>query len=81
MKKKFFGSNSLKQLLYKVKSMMESKADKTSITDFITSQQKESADIVEGYYEDENNFATIGYIDSEIAKNCISTQYAFEIKE
>lgn len=80
MKIGFFGRTSVKQLLLKVKSVLDTKADKSSITEFITSKEKDSADVVEGYFEDETNYATVGYVNNEI-NSCITTQYAFDIKD
>lgn len=76
MEYKHFGANSLKTLLLLVKQVFDKKADKTDLSDFITSQEKDTADIVEGYYEDEENYATIGYVDSEIQLNCLDTEPA-----
>ena len=73
---KYISKTALKLLLLKVKSVLDLKADKTELNEFITSQEKDSADVVDGYYENEENYATIGYVDSEIQLNCLNTEPA-----
>jgi len=80
VEKHYAGANSLTWLLSKIKTVFNAKADKSELTEFITSKEKDSADPVEDYFEDETNYATVGYVDSQMSQNMVDTKPASEIE-
>ena len=76
--KKYFGSTSLKKLLLLLQTMFDSKANKTDITVFLTSESSDSGAVD---IDDSTSYATVGYVDSQTAKNQIQTEWSFNIDE